>query len=205
MNYNKDNTIILTICGKSASGKDTLAKWIAKNLSASSLPSHLVISDTTRPKRVGEQDGKHYRFISKDTFKNRINTGHYIEYTKYKNWYYGTPFDDIHFGAINIMVVNKKGLKNMYQYNQRFTIIPIYIQVPFSTRLKRSIDREQKIKIEYFRRGISDFISFLNINKIINQYCKKIIFGKDECTIWRQGVSIMHFLQHKVKLPVGNS
>lgn len=204
MNYNKDNTIILAICGKSASGKDTLAKWIVKNLSTSSLPAHLVISDTTRPKRINEQNGKQYRFISKDTFEKRINTGHYIEYAKYRGWYYGTPFDDINFGSINIMVINKRGLKNMAQYRNRFTIVPIYIQAPFYVRLRRSIDRENKFKIEYLRRGLIDFFSFLNINKIIDQYRYKIIFSKEDCNSWKQGVQVMRCLQRRLNMPVGN-
>lgn len=203
-NYNKDNTIILAICGKSASGKDTLAKWIAKNLASYSLPAHLIVSDTTRPKRVGEQQGTNYRFITKDAFEKRINTGHYIEYAKYRGWYYGTPIDDINFGSINIIVVNKQGLKNMLEYRRRFTIIPVYIQAPFWIRMRRSIDREGRFRLEYIRRSIVDFFSFLNIKKIINKYRNHIIFSKEDCNSWRQGIYIMRLLKRKFGAPVGN-
>lgn len=205
MNYNKDNTIILAICGKSATGKDTLAKWIVKNLTTSSLPAHLVISETTRPKRIKEQAGQSYKFISRSLFEKRINTGHYIEYSSFRGWYYGTPIDDINFGAVNIMVVNKQGLKNMLEYRRHFTIIPVYLEVPLNVRLRRSIERENKFRFEYLRRAIADWKTFLGIKKIINKYRYHLTFSTEDCNSWRQGIVVINYLKRILKPCLGNS
>lgn len=167
---NKDNTIILAICGKGASGKDTLVSNLFLFFSGMFTVKQ-VISDTTRKPRINEKDGIDYNFFTKEKFKERINTGHYIEYAKFKGQYYGTPFTDIKFGAINIMIVNPRGLKTLKEFRDRFTIIPIYITIPLGERLKRFIKREGHFKLEYIRRIIVDFFNFLNIEKVLKPYC----------------------------------
>lgn len=167
---NKDNTIILAICGKGASGKDTLARNLFLFFSGMFAVKQVIL-DTTRKPRINEKDGIDYNFLTKEEFKERINTGHYIEYTKFKGQYYGTPFTDIKFGAINIMIVNPRGLKTLKEFRDRFTIIPIYITIPLGERLKRFIKREGHFKLEYIRRIIVDFFNFLNIEKVLQSYC----------------------------------
>lgn len=167
---NKDNSIIIAICGKSASGKDTLAHLLL-SYGPRLFNMNRVISDTTRAPRVCEEDGVDYNFFSEEEFKERINTGHYIEYTKFKGNYYGTPFTGIEFGSINVMVVNPQGLKTLKDFRERFTIIPIYITAPLGERIKRSVKREGKFKLEYIRRVIVDFFDFINIKKVLKPYC----------------------------------
>lgn len=89
--------MVLILCGKSASGKDTILKELTKSGEFTPL-----ISDTTRPMRDGEVDGVDYNYISQEEFLARLDNGGYIEHREYHTtvdnvptvWYYGCPTDD---------------------------------------------------------------------------------------------------------------
>lgn len=208
-NYNKDNTIIIALCGKSSTGKNTLANWLARELKRQEYDAHLVVSDTTRGKRIGEVDKIDYNFISKQNFLDRINHGYYIEYSEFRGWYYGTPVDGIKLGAINIVIVNPQGLRNMIDFQQRFTIVPIYLQASAYCRLQRSIDREKKFKIEFLRRMVVDNINFIAIKKLLYKFKYRLVLSKDDITPYRQGLAIERYLKYKYIIKnhvrVGNS
>lgn len=49
------------------------------------------VSATTREPREGEIDGKHYFFISRQEFENRIANNDFLEYAQFAGNCYGTP------------------------------------------------------------------------------------------------------------------
>jgi len=49
------------------------------------------VSATTRAPREGEVDGKHYFFISKQDFENRIANNDFLEHAEFAGNRYGTP------------------------------------------------------------------------------------------------------------------
>lgn len=49
------------------------------------------VSATTRAPREGEVDGKHYFFISRQEFENRIANNDFLEYAQFAGNFYGTP------------------------------------------------------------------------------------------------------------------
>ena len=49
------------------------------------------VSATTRAPREGEIDGKHYFFISRQEFENRIANNDFLEYAQFAGNCYGTP------------------------------------------------------------------------------------------------------------------
>ena len=49
------------------------------------------VSATTRAPREGEVDGKHYFFIEKQDFENRIANNDFLEYAQFAGNFYGTP------------------------------------------------------------------------------------------------------------------
>lgn len=49
------------------------------------------ISATTRPPRPGEVDGKHYYFLSPETFNRWIEENRFLEWNQVHDAYYGTP------------------------------------------------------------------------------------------------------------------
>ena len=48
------------------------------------------VSATTRPPREGEQHGKHYHFVDRETFRQRIGQGRFLEHAEVFGHYYGT-------------------------------------------------------------------------------------------------------------------
>lgn len=167
--------IILAICGKSASGKDTLAK----SLSASISPyykTNLIISDTTRPRRNGEQNGVDYNFLSERTFLQNIQDNKYFEYTIFRKWYYGTNRNNVNNDAVNIGVFNVAGLEHMIYLQHWYNIIPIYLDLSLEERLKRSYQREKKFRIEFIRRALVDEKDFKDIRSLLSKYNYSLTF-----------------------------
>ena len=79
--------ILMAVSGPAGVGKGTIVKTIiAKRDDVVES-----VSCTTRKPRVGEIDGKHYFFISKEEFLRRIEEKDFLEYDEHFGNYYGTP------------------------------------------------------------------------------------------------------------------
>lgn len=152
--------IILAICGKSATGKTRLSRWLVNDLTAHGVKCQEIVSDTTRSPRPGEVDGKDYHFVSEEEFANRKH----LEESIFRNWHYGTPEDAIKDG-INIGVFNTDGMKSLLSYRRKYVIIPVLLEDKLTVRLHRSYDREGKWHWEYVRRAIADRKDFKRFKK----------------------------------------
>ena len=87
MEKHKEKGILVVVSGFSGAGKGT----IMKNLTQKYDNYALSISATTRAPRPGEEEGKSYFFVSKDSFEEMIDRDELVEYAKYVDNYYGTP------------------------------------------------------------------------------------------------------------------
>ena len=83
----KERGVLTVISGFSGAGKGTLVRKLMEEYDNYSLS----ISMTTRAPREGEENGVHYFFIDRDTFKDNIDKGLMLEYAEYQGNYYGTP------------------------------------------------------------------------------------------------------------------
>lgn len=81
---------IFIISGPSGSGKTTLYQ---KLLADRDLKGRIAktISVTTRPMRAGEKNGRDYFFVSLKMFSYKRKAGHFLEFQKVFDNYYGTP------------------------------------------------------------------------------------------------------------------
>lgn len=81
---------IFILSGPSGSGKTTLYQRL---LLSGRLKGKLVksVSVTTRPRRLGERNGRDYLFISLKEFLKRKKAGYFLEWQKVFENYYGTP------------------------------------------------------------------------------------------------------------------
>jgi len=83
--------ILFVISAPSGGGKSTLVKRVI-----GSLPNmQLSVSHTTRSIRQGEEEGRDYYFVSKDTFKGMIERGEFLEWADVFGNYYGTSYKSI--------------------------------------------------------------------------------------------------------------
>ena len=83
----KRRGLLVVISGPSGVGKDTIIKRLLK---LDPLLTYSV-SCTTRAPRPGEVDGVHYRFVSREEFKELVGKGHFLEHASYNEHLYGTP------------------------------------------------------------------------------------------------------------------
>lgn len=83
----KRTGVLIVVSGFSGAGKGTLMKALLEQHDNYALS----ISMTTRAPRPGEENGKHYFFVNRDTFENTIREEGLLEYAQYCGNYYGTP------------------------------------------------------------------------------------------------------------------
>lgn len=159
---------VIAICGKSASGKDTFSKYLSTILNNKNIDNHIIVSDTTRPIRHGEKNGVSYNFITEDEFFYKIRNDQFLEFSEFRKWYYGTSIDSLSKDKWNIGVFNADGIKFLEEHNQKIEpVIYIYLYADPITRLRRSYRREQRWKLEYFRRMFADWKDFRRFKHLI--------------------------------------
>jgi guanylate kinase len=82
---------LIIISSPSGGGKGTLIKEVLDSVPDLAYS----VSFTTRAPRFGEEEGRHYHFVSKQEFEDEINAGGFIEYAEVHGNYYGTSKSQI--------------------------------------------------------------------------------------------------------------
>ena len=137
---------IFYLMGKSASGKDTLYQEILKRLPQ----LKTVVPYTTRPIRIGEQNGREYFFTTQEELDRLLEDGKIIECRTYETmmgpWSYFTADD----GQIDIehenylMIGTLESYEKTRNYFGKEYLRPVYITVENGMRLQRALDREKR-------------------------------------------------------------
>ncbi len=78
--------LMLVLSSPSGAGKSTLSRMLLGDAGV-----ELSISVTTRAKRPGEVDGKHYHFIDRRRFDEMVRSGDLLEWAEVFGNFYGTP------------------------------------------------------------------------------------------------------------------
>jgi guanylate kinase len=79
--------LMLVLSSPSGAGKTTLSRMLL----TSERSIELSISVTTRPRRRGEVNGRHYHFIARKKFDQLVQAGDLLEYAEVFGNGYGTP------------------------------------------------------------------------------------------------------------------
>ncbi len=129
--------ILVVISGFSGAGKGTLLKAMMEKYHNYALS----ISATTRSPREGEQNGKEYFFVNRESFEKMIEEGQLIEYAQYVNNYYGTPrqyvFQQMADGKDVILEIEIQGaLKSKEQFPEALLL---FVMTPNADELKRRL------------------------------------------------------------------
>ena len=161
---------ILILCGKAASGKDTLKKYIVEALELSGIEFNNVVNTTTRPPREGEVDGVNYYFCSAEEMTKKILNDEMAEAVLFNDWVYGTENKALSEDKLNVGIFNLEGIEALRQ-NPNHNIFAVYLDVEDSVRLIRYLNRENmtKEKInEMFRRYKADEIDFADVDDLVD-------------------------------------
>ncbi len=78
---------IVVVTAPSGAGKSTLSAFLLKQFPQ----LYFSVSATTRPPRIGEQEGREYYFLTPGKFKELISRGDFLEWEQvYENTFYGS-------------------------------------------------------------------------------------------------------------------
>lgn len=136
MSKNKEGMLIV-LSGPSGSGKGT----IIKSLLEQRRDTVLSISMTTRDPRIGEQEGVHYFFRTREEFEQTIANDGFLEYAEYNGNYYGTPMAPIqrwlYEGKNVILEIEVQGAEKVM--DKREDLVSIFLAVPSLKELERRL------------------------------------------------------------------
>ena len=144
----KHRGILIVVSGFSGAGKGTLMKELISTYDNYALS----VSMTTRKPRPGEEEGKSYFFVDKDTFEETIAKDGLIEYASYCGNYYGTPRkaveDMLNAGKDVILKIEVEGamnIKRLFPECCLVFILPPSMQELERRLRKRGTETEEKI------------------------------------------------------------
>lgn len=162
---------IFFVLGKSCSGKDTIFRYLKEK---KELNLKTVVGYTTRPMRVGEENGKEYFFVDRDELEKLKGEGKIIECRDYNTvygiWSYFTVDDgQINLGKDNYLYIGTlQSYMEMTKYYGDDVVVPLYIEVETGERLSRAVKREREQSnpkyTELCRRFIADEEDFKEEN-----------------------------------------
>ena len=176
--------MLIILTGKSCAGKDTL-KQAFLNKGAISL-----LSDTTRPMREGEKQGKQYNFIESSDF----NKDTYIEYREVRDKntqssiLYGTPKKELDNDKTYITIKDRSGAEALKDYYGKDNVFIAYLDIPYDIRRRRSFIRDNGYKDaewinKWNTRALMDDNEFRDIYKTADIiYDNKSLADKEDMT-----------------------
>ncbi|MDD5198023.1 MAG: guanylate kinase [Candidatus Gracilibacteria bacterium] len=131
---------ILILSGPSGVGKTTVWETLhMRNVDR----LEKIVTTTTRTKRDGEIEGKHYYFLSRETFESRIDLGDMIEYALVHGNYYGSTFAELEritkLGKYPLYIIDPQGMVHLKPLLQhRGYVIQTFFLLPPSVEELRS-------------------------------------------------------------------
>lgn len=132
--------------GPSGAGKSTLLKKLLKEFDG---VFGFSVSHTTRNPRPGEENGKDYHYVTRETMQAAIDNGEFIENAVFSGNMYGTSKAAVQAvqakNLICILDIDMQGVKNI----KRTDLDPIYISIqpPSMQELEKRL-RDRKTESE---------------------------------------------------------
>jgi guanylate kinase len=130
--------LLFVLSSPSGAGKSTLAR----KLLYSDRQISLSVSATTRPPRIGEQDGIDYHFVDVPTFKQMVTNGDLLEWAHVFGHRYGTPKapveETLATGRDVLFDIDWQGTQQLYQEAGN-DIVRIFILPPSISELEHRL------------------------------------------------------------------
>ncbi|MGD1951550.1 MAG: guanylate kinase [Leptolyngbyaceae cyanobacterium] len=106
---------LIVFTGPSGVGKGTLLRQLLRRHP----DIQLSISATTRQPRPGEEQGKHYYFVSRSEFDAMVQQGQLLEWAEFAGNHYGTPRQPLEAmvsrGSVVILEIELEGARQVRQ------------------------------------------------------------------------------------------
>ena len=145
---------ILILSAPSGGGKTSLARALA----GSRDDVAITVSHTTRGQRPGEENGVHYYFVDKPTFKTMIAEGQFIECATVFDNYYGTSIESIEKLILNgkhaILDIDWQGAENVRKKYP--TAISVFVIPPSTEVLEQRLRRRKQDSDQVIARRMKE-------------------------------------------------
>ena len=129
---------LFIISAPSGAGKSTVLNKVMAQLSGLAFS----ISHTTRVPRKGEQDGKEYHFVDRDTFSAMIEDGQFLEHADVHGNFYGTSRlavqEQLNQGLDVILDIDVQGAKIIRDADE-IKAVSIFLAPPSLKELERRL------------------------------------------------------------------
>lgn len=154
---------VAALIGPAGSGKDTVLKRVVMQ----NKDFHRIISHTTRPKREGEIENIDYFYVSPDELANRLVKNEMAEIASFRDWFYGTAYDNYYEDKINIGVFAPDRVEILL-HDPQMDVTVFFIDADDKIRLLRQLNRETHPDVdEIVRRFLADQKDFDNAHLTI--------------------------------------
>lgn len=137
-------TKLIAICGKSASGKDSV---LSRLLELYPNDFHRKIAYTTRAQRENEVQGKDYYFRTHEQMFDLILKEQIFEATEFNNEFYGTGVDSLVDGKINVGMFDPFGIETLSN-EKDIELLIVYVKVEDRIRWQRILSRDKDKTID---------------------------------------------------------
>ena len=158
---------MIYLMGKSSTGKDTVYRRL---LTWKEVKFRKIVPYTTRPIRLGEEEGKEYHFTDDAGYERLEAQGKIIEARAYHTyhglWRYFTVDDgSIDLSRKNYLIIGTlESYVKTAEYFGKDQVIPVLLELDDGVRLQRALGRERKQKNpryeELCRRYLADAEDF---------------------------------------------
>ena len=142
---------MLVLSSPSGAGKTT----IARRLRESGQGIEMSISHTTRPARNGEQDGRDYHFIDRETFARMRDQGEFLEWAVVFDHFYGTTRKPVEAalaaGRDVLFDVDWQGADALRD-NAKADVVTVFVLPPTAADLERRLNERAQDAPEIVRR-----------------------------------------------------
>lgn len=129
--------MLFVLSGPSGAGKGTVRKEVFRRIEGLSFS----ISCTTRLPRKGERDGIDYRFISRESFLERVDRGEFLEWAEVHGNLYGTLWHDVDKilddGRDVVLEIDVQGALQVM--NKCDDVVSIFLSPPSTEELERRL------------------------------------------------------------------
>lgn len=173
---------LIVIAGPSGVGKGTVVRKIIRMQEN----CRVSVSATTRKPRTGEENGKHYYFITKQEFEDKIRNKKMLEYEQYNGNYYGTPYEytekNLKAGFNVILEIDVKGALNVKKMYPKALLI--FLKSPSFAELKKRLicrgteepeEVEQRMQVAHWEMAQAKKFDILLTNSDVDLVTKEII------------------------------
>ena len=150
-------TFPVVVSAPSGGGKTTLCRAVVE-LDPSCAYS---VSATSRPRLAAERDGHDYHFLSREAFEDGIGAGRFVEWTEYRDRYYGTQRKSLEqaldAGRVVLLDLDSVGARTMRKLYP--DCVTVYVLAPSMEELEKRLrgrERDSEEEIRGRLRAASD-------------------------------------------------